>query len=108
MNSVQKQEKGKAMADSLTGNPIGLTPDSYMVVPDDLIMPFIEGNGVGPGTWSAAVGVFQTLNVTFSGRSFCDLPSMIILPNEGVEEVHGASICRRDRPGDDQHPLHGL
>ncbi|MEX0698333.1 MAG: NADP-dependent isocitrate dehydrogenase [Acidimicrobiia bacterium] len=41
------------MATSITMTPQGL------VVPDDPILPFIEGDGTGPDIWAAAVRVFE-------------------------------------------------
>jgi len=42
------------MATSITNGPDGL------VVPDDPIVPFIEGDGIGPDIWAAAVRVFDS------------------------------------------------
>ncbi len=33
--------------------------DDGLVVPDEPLVPFIEGDGIGPDIWSAAVGVFD-------------------------------------------------
>ncbi|MEX1287589.1 MAG: NADP-dependent isocitrate dehydrogenase [Acidimicrobiia bacterium] len=41
------------MATAITKGPDGL------VVPDDPIIPFIEGDGIGPDIWAAAVRVFD-------------------------------------------------
>ena len=41
------------MATSITAGPDGL------VVPNDPIIPFIEGDGIGPDIWAAAVRVFD-------------------------------------------------
>ena len=40
------------------GTPITMGPDG-LVVPDDPIVPFIEGDGTGPDIWAAAVRVFD-------------------------------------------------
>ncbi len=40
------------------GTPISMGPDG-LVVPDDPIIPFIEGDGIGPDIWAAAVRVFD-------------------------------------------------
>jgi isocitrate dehydrogenase len=42
------------MANSITMSPGGL------VVPDDPIIPFIEGDGIGPDIWAASVRVFDS------------------------------------------------
>ena len=41
------------MATAITMGPDGLQ------VPDDPIIPFIEGDGIGPDIWAAAVRVFD-------------------------------------------------
>ena len=38
--------------------PITMGPDG-LIVPDDPIIPFIEGDGIGPDIWAAAVRVFD-------------------------------------------------
>jgi len=40
------------------GTPITMGPDG-LVVPDDPIIPFIEGDGTGPDIWAASVRVFD-------------------------------------------------
>ena len=40
------------------GTPITMGPDGLQV-PNDPIIPFIEGDGIGPDIWSAAVRVFD-------------------------------------------------
>ena len=40
------------------GTPISMGPDG-LVVADDPIIPFIEGDGIGPDIWAAAVRVFD-------------------------------------------------
>jgi isocitrate dehydrogenase len=40
------------------GSPIRKTQDA-LVVPDDPIVPFIEGDGIGPDIWRASVRVFD-------------------------------------------------
>ena len=40
------------------GNPITMTPQG-LTVPDDPIVPFIEGDGIGPDIWHAAVRVLD-------------------------------------------------
>jgi isocitrate dehydrogenase len=34
-------------------------PDKRLIVPDQVIIPFIEGDGVGPDIWKASVAVFD-------------------------------------------------
>ena len=38
---------------------IDLGPDGRPVVPDTPIIPYIEGDGVGPDVWRAGAGVFD-------------------------------------------------
>jgi isocitrate dehydrogenase len=38
---------------------IQLGPDNRLTVPDHVIIPFIEGDGVGPDIWKASVAVFD-------------------------------------------------
>lgn len=38
--------------------PITMNPDGLQV-PDDPIIPFIEGDGIGPDIWRAAQRVFD-------------------------------------------------
>ena len=44
----------------MAGDKIQYTPDGKRIVPDQLIIPFIEGDGVGPDIWRASVRVFNT------------------------------------------------
>ena len=41
------------------GRPIRVRPDLALEVPDDPIIPFIEGDGTGPDIWAASVRVFD-------------------------------------------------
>ena len=45
----------------MTATPgiIQLGPDNRLTVPDHVIIPFIEGDGVGPDIWKASVAVFD-------------------------------------------------
>ena len=49
------------MAEKITMSPEGL------LVPDEPIIPFIEGDGIGPDIWSAAVHVFDSAVAKTSG-----------------------------------------
>jgi len=51
------------MATSITMGPAGLS------VPDDPILPFIEGDGIGPDIWAASVRVFDAaIERAYSGN----------------------------------------
>src|SRR5215210_2819997 len=50
------------------GSPI-TRANGRLVVPDDPIIPFIEGDGTGPDIWAASVRVFDAaVAKTFGGR----------------------------------------
>jgi isocitrate dehydrogenase len=49
-----------------TGEPIRMTA-SGLAVPDHPIIPFVEGDGIGPDIWRAAVRVFETAVQTAYG-----------------------------------------
>ncbi len=40
------------------GTPIAMGPDG-LVIPDDPVIPFIEGDGTGPDIWAASIRVFD-------------------------------------------------
>ena len=40
------------------GQPITMTPTG-LLVPNDPILPYVEGDGIGPDIWAAAVRVFD-------------------------------------------------
>ena len=40
------------------GEPIALR-DGRIIVPDEPVIPFIEGDGTGPDIWRASVAVFD-------------------------------------------------
>ncbi len=42
------------------GQPVGFDSDGRIITPPDPVIPFIEGDGVGPDIWSASVRVFDT------------------------------------------------
>jgi isocitrate dehydrogenase len=54
------------------GTPITIGPEGP-VVPDDPIIPFIEGDGIGPDIWAAAVRVFDAaVAKAYDGRREVD------------------------------------
>jgi isocitrate dehydrogenase len=53
---VTTYEKLKAPSE---GHAIRVKPDLSLDVPDDPILPFIEGDGTGPDIWAASVRVFD-------------------------------------------------
>jgi isocitrate dehydrogenase len=42
-----------------SGTPLRMGENQLLVVPDDPILPFIEGDGIGPDIWAAAQRVFD-------------------------------------------------
>jgi len=43
----------------MVGEKIQYTAEGKLIVPDQPIIPFIEGDGVGPDIWRASVRVFD-------------------------------------------------
>ena len=51
------------------GEPITQDASGALVVPDHPILPFIEGDGIGPDIWAAAVRVFEAaVEKAYAGR----------------------------------------
>ena len=51
------------------GTRIEMAPDGTLAVPENPIVPFIEGDGTGPDIWAAAVRVFDAaVDKAFGGR----------------------------------------
>ncbi len=51
------------------GTPITKGPDGRLAVPDDPVIPFIEGDGTGPDIWRAARRVFdRAVELAYGGR----------------------------------------
>ncbi len=48
---------------------IGIRSDGSLYIPDNLIIPYIEGDGVGPDIWNAAVRVFnEAIDKCYGGK----------------------------------------
>tara|TARA_B100000945_G_scaffold271836_1_gene233987 strand:+ start:1541 stop:2839 length:1299 start_codon:yes stop_codon:yes gene_type:complete len=59
MNKVNKPNNGSKIT----------MQNGKLIVPDDPIIPFIEGDGIGPDIWAAAVRVFDSaIKKTYSGN----------------------------------------
>ena len=53
----------------MAGEKIEYNSDGKLVVPDQPIIPYIEGDGVGPDIWKASVRVFDAaVNQSYGGR----------------------------------------
>jgi len=58
-----------AMPNAAQGTPISQSSDGRLVVPDQPIVPFIEGDGTGPDIWAASVRVFDAaVEKAYGGR----------------------------------------
>ena len=57
MNKVQVPTKGEKIT----------MVNQKLIVPDNPIIPFIEGDGIGPDIWAAAVRVLDAAVVTSYG-----------------------------------------
>jgi isocitrate dehydrogenase len=64
-----------------TPEMIQLGPDNRLIVPDRVIIPFIEGDGVGPDIWKASVEVFNAA-VTAAYRGKRSIHWMEVLAGE--------------------------
>ncbi|MDW7709217.1 MAG: isocitrate dehydrogenase (NADP(+)) [Deferrisomatales bacterium] len=52
-----------------SGTPIGKGPDGVLRVPNDPILPFIEGDGTGPDIWRASREVFdRAVELAYGGE----------------------------------------
>ena len=52
-----------------TGTSIRINPDQSLDVPDDPIIPYIEGDGIGPDIWAASQPVFEAaVKKAYDGR----------------------------------------
>ena len=67
-----------------------------LVVPDDPVIPFIEGDGIGPDIWAAAVRVFDEIGAIKAAWDFSVslFGSMAIggLQCSGLEQAHHADF----------------
>ena len=56
------------------GRKITRDASGRLVVPDDPIIPFIEGDGIGPDIWAASVRVFDAaVEKAYAGRRLPEL-----------------------------------
>lgn len=57
------------MGNASEGHLIGVDPEGRIITPDDPIIPFIEGDGVGPDIWTASVRIFDAaVERVYSGQ----------------------------------------
>ena len=77
------------------GTPIGEKPDRSLEVPDDPIIPFIEGDGIGPDIWAASVRVFDAaVKKAYGGRKW--IIWFEIFAGEKANEVYGPNTWLPD------------
>ncbi len=70
------------------GTPVSMGPDG-LVVADDPIIPFIEGDGIGPDIWAAAVRVFDAaVEKAYGGER--EVAWMEVLAGEKAHNETGA------------------
>ncbi len=70
------------------GEKISRDPKGRLVVPDNPIIPFIEGDGIGPDIWAAAVRVFDAaVEKAFGGRR--EIAWYEIYAGEKANQVYG-------------------
>jgi isocitrate dehydrogenase len=71
------------------GKPISITSDGVLSVPDQPIIPFIEGDGTGPDIWAAAVRVFDAaVDKAYAGKR--KIAWMEVYAGEKANDVYGA------------------
>jgi isocitrate dehydrogenase len=71
------------------GQPISISSDGVLSVPDQPIIPFIEGDGTGPDIWAAAVRVFDAaVDKAYSGKR--KIAWMEVYAGEKANDVYGA------------------
>ena len=73
-----------------TGEKITMT-DGRLIVPDNPIIPFIEGDGIGPDIWSASVRVIDAaIEKAYGGSK--KIHWMEVFAGEKSNEVYGKDI----------------
>jgi isocitrate dehydrogenase len=74
-----------------------ITRDSKgnMKVPDNPIVPFIEGDGIGPDIWAASVRVFDAA-VKAAYKGLCEIAWYEIYAGEKANEVYGPNTWLPD------------
>ena len=76
-----------------SGSPITVKADGSLAIPDDPIIPFIEGDGTGRDIWRAAVRVFDAaVAKTFGGKKKIHW-----------FEVYAGEKCVNEKKGDEKY-----
>src|SRR3979490_1078402 len=92
-----------------SGTPIS-RKNGQLVVPDDPIIPFIEGDGTGPDIWRASVRVFDaSVQKAYGGKRRLAWFEILAgekaknlagewLPNDTLEAVNGDQVATKGHP----------
>jgi isocitrate dehydrogenase len=81
------------------GQPITLDAQGRLLVPDNPIVPFIEGDGTGPDIWKASVRVFDAaVAKAYGGKR--RIAWMEIYAGEKANEVYGADTWLPEETND--------
>ncbi|HXC52062.1 MAG TPA: isocitrate dehydrogenase (NADP(+)) [Candidatus Limnocylindrales bacterium] len=81
------------------GERIGLDSSGRLEVPDNPILPFIEGDGTGPDIWKASVRVFDAaVAKAYGGKK--KIAWMEIYAGEKANEVYGPATWLPDETND--------
>jgi isocitrate dehydrogenase len=81
------------------GHRIGTDASGKLVVPDDPIIPFIEGDGTGPDIWRASVSVFDAaVRKCFGGKR--RIVWMEVFAGEKANAVYGPDTWLPDETND--------
>ena len=83
----------------VVGEPITIDKSGALLVPDNPILPFIEGDGTGPDIWRAAVKVFDAAVEKCYG-SKRHVVWMEIYAGEKANEVYGPDTWLPDETND--------
>src|SRR5256886_14930502 len=77
------------MNDTVSGEPIQMK-NGRLVVPDRPIVPFIEGDGTGPGIWRASRRVFDaTVGKLYGGKRQVEWPEVLAGEKASKQVGHG-------------------
>lgn len=73
----------------MSGTKITIKKES-LKVPNDPIIPFIEGDGIGPDIWAAAVRVFDTaVEKAYGGKKKFTGRKFMLVKKQWTKRVNG-------------------
>lgn len=77
------------------GEKIGMGADGRLVVPQRPVIPYIEGDGIGPDITRAAIGVWNTaVRVAYGGKR--EIAWMEVYAGEKANTVYGENVWLPD------------